>query len=270
VRHDPHVLYEAAVQGIDYDLEFFGRVYRHYRGERLLTLREDFCGTAGLACAWVRRDPRHRAWGVDHDAAVLAWARRHRLARMGSAAGRVTLVCGDVRRARTARVDLACALNFSYWVFHERRDLVGYFRSVRAGLRSKGVFVCNAFGGSGAMQALVEQTAIPAGRGPNGEPVPAFTYVWEQQRFNVLDHRLQCEIHFRIRHGPVLRRAFHYDWRLWTVPELKDALAEAGFREIQVYVEGWDDERHRPEEHYRLRRWFDNQEGWLAYLVSLK
>ena len=38
----------------------------------------------------------------------------------------------ETLRARTPPVDFVCAMNFSYWVFHRRADLVGYFRSVRA------------------------------------------------------------------------------------------------------------------------------------------
>jgi hypothetical protein len=30
--------------------------------------------------------------------------------------------------------------------------------------------------------------------------------------------------------------AFIYRWRLWSVPELRDAMAEAGFKTTQVYA----------------------------------
>src|SRR2546423_6308758 len=67
---DRHVLYEAAVQDIEFDLSFFQRVYRQLRGRPLRLLREDFCGTARLACEWVRRRPSRRAWAVDLSAAT--------------------------------------------------------------------------------------------------------------------------------------------------------------------------------------------------------
>ncbi len=267
---DRHVLYEAAVQGVDYDLDLFQRVYRTHRGRDFTRLREDFCGTAALACAWARRGRDHEAWGVDHDAGVLEWARAHRVPRLRMAAPRVTLVRGDVRRPGRARVDFVCAMNFSYWVFKRRADLVRYFRAARASLRTGGVFLCNAFGGTGAMQPLVERTRIPASRSLDGEHVPAFTYVWEHVSFNPIDHHIVCDIHFRLGGGREMRRAFRYDWRLWTLPEIEDALREAGFRDVVFYVEGWDTRRNRPAEHFRRRVRFENQSGWLACAVGLR
>src|SRR5262245_35980981 len=123
MKHDRHVLYEIAVQGVEYDLDLFQRIYRRHRGTRFTRLREDFCGTAALACAWARRRPENRAWGVDIDAEVLDWARTHRLPRLRRAAARVRLVRDDVRAGAGPRVDFVCAMNFSYWVFKRRREL---------------------------------------------------------------------------------------------------------------------------------------------------
>jgi hypothetical protein len=88
--------------------------------------------------------------------------------------------------------------------------------------------------------------------------------------FNPIDHHLVCDIHFRFRNGHTLRRAFHYDWRLWTLPEIEDALREAGFRDVHFYIEGWDDKRNRTDDTYRLRKRFENQHGWLACVVGLR
>jgi SAM-dependent methyltransferase len=189
---------------------------------------------------------------------------------MRGAASRLTLRRADVRVVTRPAVDLVCAMNFSYWVFKRRAELLRYFRAVRRSLRPGGVFVCNAFGGTGAMKPLIERTRIPAGRSAGGDAVPAFTYVWEHERFNPIDHHIQCSIHFKLPGGVIMRRAFRYDWRLWTLPELDDALREAGFREVHFYVEGWDDKLDRPDDTYRLRRRFENQLGWLACAAALK
>lgn len=270
MKFDRHDLYEAAVQGVEYDLDLFQRIYRRHRGRRFTRLREDFCGTAALACAWARRQPSNRAWGVDLDREVLEWARAHRLPRMRRAGSRLTLVRADVRARATPRVDFVCAMNFSYWVFKRRRDLLEYYRSVLQSLRPGGMFACNAFGGTGAEKPLVERTRIPPSTSCEGDRLPPFTYVWEQESFNPIDHDLKCAIHFRFRDGTEMRRAFRYDWRLWTLPEIEDVMREAGFRGVHFYVEGWDDARDRPEEHYRLRTRFENRHGWLACAVGLK
>jgi SAM-dependent methyltransferase len=267
---DRHILYEAAVQGTEYDLDMFERIYRRHHGHTFRDLREDFCGTAAIAAAWVVRRSGNRAWGVDIDAATLAWACAHRVPVLGAAARRLTLSRRDVRAPGGPHADLACAMNFSYWVLKTRHDLVRYFTAARSALRPGGLLVVNAFGGSATMEKLVETRRIAASRSAEGRPVPAFTYLWEQQSFNPIDHHLRCAIHFRFRDGRQMRRAFTYDWRMWTLPEVQDAMRDAGFRAAEVYVEGWDDTRHRPDDVYRLRRRFENQKSWLALVVGIR
>jgi cyclopropane fatty-acyl-phospholipid synthase-like methyltransferase len=269
LARDRLALYEASVQGVEYDLDFFERVWRATRGGRFRTLREDFCGTAQLACAWVRRRPLHRAWGVDLDAGVLAWAKEQHLVRMRGASRRVALLRRDVRTVSRPPVDVVVALNFSYWTFKERADLRRYFRAVQRSLGPRGLFFLNLFGGTAAMDRLVETRRIAPSTGPDGLRLPGFTYVWEQARFNPVDHHLLCHIHFHFAGGTQMRRAFTYDWRLWTLPEVRELLAEAGFRSSEVYVEGWDHHRHQPEDDYRRRRRFENQLGWLAFVVGI-
>ena len=234
VRRDRHAFYEVAVQGPDWDLDFIDRLFRARNGRDPVTFREDFCSTAALATAWAQRGPRHRAWAVDLDPEPLAWARLHRLPYVREVAGRVKLVRADVRVPQSPRVDVACALNFSWWVFHQRKDLVAYLRAARAGLKDGGVLVLNAFGGVRAERPLVERTRKRASNGPDGSVVPAFTYVWQQASFNAVSRRLLAWIHFEPRDGAKLTRAFVYDWRMWTLPELREAVLEAGFRDFEV------------------------------------
>ena len=99
--------------------------------------------------------------------------------------------------------------------------------------------------------------------------MPGFTYVWEHTDFNPVDHHLRCAISFRLPGGRVMRRAFTYDWRFWTLPEVREALAEAGFARSEVHVEGWNERHNRPDDDYRLRHRFENQEGWVAYVAGI-
>ena len=269
-RPDRHILYEAAVQDIDFDLRFFGRIYRRLRGRPFTNLREDFCGTARLACEWVRRGKERRAMGVDLNGATLEWSRRHHLPRIGAAAERLLLVQGDVRTVRGMPADVIAALNCSYWVFKRRRELVDYFRRARTHLRPQGLFILDVFGGDDAMNAHIESRRVRGARSYAGERVPAFRYTWEQKNFNPVDHHLLCHIHFELDGGRRFRRAFTYDWRMWTLPELDEALREAGFVDVQVYVQAWDDERHEPTNFYRRRGGFENQQSWIAMVVGVK
>src|SRR5262245_30606715 len=263
-------LYEASVQDVEWDLDFFTSVYRRERGARFDRLREDFCGTARLACTWVQRRPSHRAWGVDLNPATLAWARANHLATLGPAAERVRLVRADVRHSRVPKVDVIAALNCSYWVFKQKSVLVDYVRSAYRGLDARGLLFMDVFGGEGANRTLIERRRVRGTRTFAGERIPPFTYKWEQKRFNPIDHHLLAAIHFELDDGRVLRNAFRYDWRMWTLPELDEAFREAGFRDVQVHVQGWDEVRNRPLDTYHRRRSFENQDGWIAFVVGVK
>jgi len=267
---DRHALYEAAVQSVDYDLDHVTRLFRRLRGGPAQVLREDFCGTAGLACEWARRSPTHRAYGVDLDPEPLEWAAIHRLDRMREAARRVTLVRGDVMTVRLPRADVTLAYNFSYWVFHTRALLGQYFRAAHRGLAKDGLFLLEMFGGTEAMDVLTESKRITGRQGPEGEALPAFRYTWEQESFNPVTHRLRAAIHFALPGGRTMRRAFRYDWRMWTLPEVRELLLDAGFKDVHVYTQGWDDKANELDGVYRKRDAFENQASWLAIVVGVR
>lgn len=265
---DRHVLYEASVQNAEAEVDFFEKVYKRRHAKRFERLREDFCATAAIACDWARRRPENRSWGVDFHEPTLAWGRRHHVARLGAAAERVTLLLADVRDVRKPEVDVVAALNFSYWVFKERKVLVDYFRGVRASLRAGGMLVLDAYGGTDAMGTITERRRVSGHATPDGAPIPAFSYVWEQAYFNPVDHHMTNFIHFELGDGTKLKRAFRYDWRQWTLPELKDALLEAGFAATEVWMDGWNDELDEGDGLFRPTRKFANDLGWVAYVVA--
>ena len=51
-------------------------------------------------------------------------------------------------------------------------------------------------------------------------------------------------------------------------PELREILEEAGFAGSEVYVEGWDEESDDTDGIFRRRKRFENQAGWVAYVVG--
>src|SRR5688500_5685634 len=150
-KADIHDLYERSVQAVDVEAEFLRDTYRALRGRDASSLREDFCGTASLACEWVRTGPKRHAIGVDIDAGVLDWGRRNRVARLPETArARIKLLNADVRSVRTDPVDIVGAFNFSYFCFKTRDEMRGYFARVRQALSDGGVFFLDAFGGPDA------------------------------------------------------------------------------------------------------------------------
>jgi len=269
VVRDRHLLYSASVQSADADLDFFQRVYRRKRGKRFTSIREDFCGTALLACEFVKRNRENRAIGIDLDGKTLDWGRKNYVPVLGDKAERLTLIEGDVLDSGHPTAEVVAALNFSYGVFKKPEQLRDYFRAVRKALKPGGIFFLDAFGGTGAMEEDDEDRKIPTSTAFDGSRVPRFTYNWEQAAFNPVNHDILCHIHFKLADGTRLKRAFTYDWRFWTLPELQEAMADAGFGETEVYVEGWDDDEDDTDGIFRRRKRFENQEGWVAYVVGL-
>jgi SAM-dependent methyltransferase len=257
-RADRYLLYQKAVQDPEGDVVRVRRMFERVYGRSPRSLREDFCGTAAFAAAWVGAHRENRAVGVDIDPEPLAWGRRHNGSKLRpEQAARLALVQGDVRTAQTPRVDVLVAFNFSFYLFKRRPELVAYFRRSRARLRDEGIFVIDAYGGPEAMERRTERRRVGG-----------FTYVWDQHRFDPITHDATCYIHFEFRDGSAIRRAWAYHWRLWTVAELRDALAEAGFSRTTVYWEGTEAETNAPNGIFRPRARAEEDPAWVAYLVA--
>jgi len=270
-RPDLCWLYEAAVQNVDTDLDFAKRVFSRHWKRQPVTLREDFCGTAKLACRWVERGINHEAWGIDKHQPTLNWAIRHNTSGLSEKQKkRLHLVCDDVLTVDTPPIDVVMALNFSFCVFKERELLRRYFRRVEQTLKPEGLFVMDIYGGTESfMKKSDDPRIIPGFTTPNGQEIPDFEYVWEQAEFNPINHHTKCHIHFKVPGVGEIKKAFTYNWRLWTLPELQEILIEAGFSKTEVYLHGFD-ENGESDEIYRRRTNYENCEAWVAYVVGIK
>jgi SAM-dependent methyltransferase len=260
---DRHRLYEQSVQCPESEVDFIDQTYRALRGKSARRLREDFCGTASVCCEWVKRRKTNRAVGVDIDRNVLDWARAMNLARLDDQrAERVRLIEGDVLAVDAGAHDIVCAMNFSYWLLRERAALLRYFRRVRRDLKDDGVFFLDAYGGYDSYRVITEERAI---EGEDGD----FTYIWEQEAYEPITGRLVCHIHFAFPDGSRMDRAFSYDWRLWSLPEIRELLAKAGFRRVLCYWQGWD-ENGEPDGIFVPVEEGQPDAGWIAYLTAEK
>lgn len=259
-RADRHALYERSVQAVDVDFEFVDRIFRKRRGRTAHVLREDFCGTAKMCCEWVRRRRKNHAIGVDLDPDVLRWGRENNVARLeASAAERVTLIQDDVLAVHTTPPDVVLAFNFSYQLFKERETLRHYFERVRQALTDDGIFFLDAYGGYDAYRETREKRKYKG-----------FTYIWDQAHYDPITGLMRCHIHFKFPDGSRLKRAFSYEWRLWTLPELRDLLDEAGFSNITVYWEGTDEETGEGNGIYKPAESGTADAGWICYLSAEK
>ncbi len=259
-RADAHELYQLAVQSPVEDITFLRRVYKSLRKSPALHFREDFCGTHLLATEWVRTKPDATAEGFDNDPDPVSWGLHMNARALGDEASRLTLSIADVREPSHKAPDVRCAQNFSYWCFHERAELVDYFRRVHEDLADEGVFVIDLHGGSETQQEMEEDREIPEG----------FTYVWDQFRYWPIPGRAVNHIHFRFEDGSEMFRAFTYDWRLWGLPELRDCLLEAGFESVTTYWEGTDEDGESGNGVFKPAKRGEADLSWIAYLAAAK
>lgn len=257
---DRHRLYEASVQDPESELEFVSETFAERAGRPLKQLREDFCGTAHTAAHWVKLDASHHAIGVDLDGEVLNWGRQNHLSALTPAQqSRIELIEGDVLSASAPAADAILGMNFSYYLFKTRDQLCEYFRRARENLVDDGILFLDAFGGYEAHREIEERTEHDG-----------FTYVWDQAKFDPITHDMTCMIHFEFDDGSEMKEAFVYHWRLWTLPEIKELLLEAGFARVTVYWEGTDEESNEGNGIYSPAEHGEADAGWISYLVAEK
>jgi cyclopropane fatty-acyl-phospholipid synthase-like methyltransferase len=258
---DRHILYEKSVQDVAEEYRFVSKTFRKLRGRPARQMREDFCGTASMCCEWASRHRENSAIGVDIDPEVLAWGRKHNLSRLKPRARkRVRLVQDDVRKVSMDQiVDVVLAMNFSYQLFMTRKKLRDYFRKARNALVRDGILFIDAFGGYDAYREIKEKRKYKG-----------FKYIWEHARYNPIDGKMLCHIHFAFPDGSKLKRAFSYEWRMWTLPELRELLDEAGFSRVTVYWEETDPETGEGNGVYSPATVGDADPGWVCFLIAEK
>jgi SAM-dependent methyltransferase len=256
---DKYELYRKAVQSPESDVIFLRKVYRELRNSEPRVLREDFCGTFALSCEWVKLNPRYEAYGIDLDPEPLEYGRAHYLEKLkDDQKRRLHLIEGNVLEPGLPTADLVIAMNFSYFVFKTREVMRAYFAHVHKSLRPRGLFVMDLFGGSLCYDANEEKTVH---RG--------FTYYWDQEGFDPVTNRAKFHIHFRIKGKPKQERVFTYDWRMWSIPELREILREAGFEKSHVYWEGTT-AKGEGDGVFRRTEKGEACQSWIAYIAAEK
>ncbi|CAI0398260.1 unnamed protein product [Linum tenue] len=165
--------------------------------------------------------------------------------------------------------DIVCAFNFSCCCLHKRGELVLYFKNVLECLSKKGgIFVMDLYGGTSSEQKLRLQRRFPN-----------FTYMWEQAEFDILARKTRISLHFHLlKQQRKIRHAFSYSWRLWSLPEIKDCLEEAGFRSVHFWLRKVPDvEESRSTQGFGAGRdikyeevqKFEQEDSWNAYIVAV-
>jgi len=256
---DRYELYESSVYDPDADHDFLIENFQEHYKARPLSLREDFAGTSKLSKIWVERHRQSEAWAIDIDSEPLNWGEKKHLKDLSvQEKQRINQIKGNVLTVSTPKVDVVTAFNFSYWCFKERAKMLEYFRTILNTLKDKGMFALDLMGGPST------QTECEEERQEQG-----FDYIWEQENMCAITHSLKCSIHFHFYDGTKMKNAFQYDWRLWSLTELRDLLLEAGFLAADTYWEG-STKDGEGDGVFTRQKSAENEESWVAYLVAWK
>lgn len=257
---DKYDLYRRAVQSPEEDVKFYRDRYIDVRGRKLkpTVLREDFCGTGAISCEWVKLNKNYKSVGLDLDDEPMNYGRRNYIDKLKiDQKKRVLLVKKDVLENGLPKADIVAAVNFSYFFFKDREVLRRYFKNVCQSLNKNGIFIVDIFGGTQCTDAITDTTRHSG-----------FTYYWEQKFFDPYSNEAEFGIHFRY-NKKVYRDVFKYDWRMWSIPEVKEIMLEAGFKSVQVFWEGTNKQGGGNGIFKKI------EEGeaclsWIAYVVGVK
>ena len=260
MKFDKYAYYSEAVQSSENDVHFLKKVYQFFYKKTPQVLREDFCGTFKLCEEWVKLNKNHAAYGVDLDGEPIDYGKKR---------SQENLKQDQLRRLHIRRqnvldndlpaAEIVVALNFSYFIFKQRQDLKKYFQQVHKTLKPQGLFMIDTFGGTESYEAHEEKTKHKK-----------FTYFWDQKNFEPLTNEAKFEIHFKLNGEKTKRRkVFTYNWRLWSIAELREILLEAGFKNVTVY---WEGTTRKGEGDNNFKPVVKGEEcaSWIAYLACAK
>ena len=259
---DKYELYKDSVQSPEADVEFLKNAYQELTGTKPAILREDFCGTFALCCEWVKLAPEHLAIGLDIDQEPIDYGKANYLSQLEeSAQERINIIERDVLSEDSLpSADIVCALNFSYFCFKDRSVLKKYFQKVADSLNPGGIFVLDCFGGGKCCEANEEETEFTDLK---------FSYFWDQDNYDPLSNYAKFYIHFKRQGEKKREKVFTYDWRMWSIPELRDILKEVGLAETHTYWEG-NDENGEGNGVFSKTESGEECESWVAYIVGRK
>lgn len=234
---DPFDCYELCVQSPAHTVDFL----RAAHARDPVTLREDFCGSAAIARHWILSHRalsavRPLAIATDLDPAALS-AARCRAAAAGIGDYQLSLVRADCFAPSPPPpiADIVFAGNFSLGYAHDRAALLTYLRHARTSLPPGGLFAADAYGGP----ALHLRGGSTRTKLHPLDPALLVYSVWRREPIHPRTNLVTNTLSFRItRSGDLIAEypdAFTYRWRIWSLPELTDALLEAGFDTFQFH-----------------------------------
>ena len=258
---DKYEYYKKSVQSPDADVDFLHSAYSRLRKQDPKVLREDFCGTYTVCRHWVQMSENKTAIGIDLDSEPIEYGNRTELGLLTEEQRqRLIIQQTNVLNPDIPSADVVCALNFSYFIFKKRQQLKQYFQNVYNTLSDNGVFVVDCFGGSQCHEPIEDETEFED---------HGFSYYWDQDSFDPVSAEAQFYIHFKRKGEAKREKVFSYDWRMWSIPEIRDIMEEVGFQSSTVFWEGTEDDGSGNGE-FEPAEVGEACEAWVAYIAACK
>lgn len=257
---DKYYYYLKSVQSPDDDVEFYEKTYHHFNaGKEPISLREDFCAAFANSCAWVKMSADKQAYALDIDPEPLEYGKENYKSQLtADQQSRLKVMEKDVLADDAPSADIIAATNFSYFFFKKRAELVNYLRECHKKLNKGGVVIMDIFGGTDCHEANEHETEYDD-----------YSYFWDQDEVNPITNEVNFAIHFK-RDGEKKRvNVFTYQWRFWSIAEVRDIMDEVGFSQSVVYWEGTDEDGEGNGE-FEISTTGEECESWIAYIVGKK
>jgi hypothetical protein len=224
-----HALYQSYVQNPKREIEFYRKQFRKIFNKVPLKFREDFCGTGLLCCEWVKSNVLNTALGIDLDLETLNYGLENNINNLSSGFDRVKLIHQNVLDTFdiNEKFDIICSMNYSHFLLHKRKDLVKYFTNVKVNLNTKGLFIMDFFGGSHVFNYHTHNNLTDH-------------YKYIGQQINILNNVTHISLNFKTK-SDKFEPLFQYDFRVYSLIEIKEALEEAGFNKFVIFIKDIDD-----------------------------
>lgn len=246
------------------DIERISKIYKELFSKEALSLREDFSGTFALSCCWVQSDSKRSAIAIDNDKPTLDYGKKNYLAGMSQEEQKRLKVQLSNAIIKTDPVDIVAVFNFSYCLIHERERLLDYLKNIHDSLNENGMMILDLFGGSESETPEVQERDID-----NNDQILPFTFEFERKSFNPISRISNYAIHFKYQDGTEIMDAFTYEFRMWSITEIRDLFKEAGFSKSMVYWEDFDKDGFGNGKFYATEE-EENSLNWNSYIVGIK
>ncbi|MCX6130168.1 MAG: class I SAM-dependent methyltransferase, partial [Proteobacteria bacterium] len=140
----------------------------------------------------------------------------------------------------------------------QRKDLKQYLEACYKRLNNDGLMIMDCFGGQACQEPNEHETEYDD-----------FSYYWDQDSFDPITNEAMFYIHYRLKGQKKQKNVFTYDWRLWSLPELRDLLLEVGFKKVHYYWEGTDEDGEGDGNFSKIDKG-EICDSWIAYIVGEK